>query len=298
MIYTLTLNPAVDYVAHVDELTVGSIIRSCKESVFFGGKGINVSTVLWEHNIRSVAMGFLAGFTGKAIEQGLTDKGIMSDFVYVDDGFTRINIKIRSGTETDINGQGPYIDKAAQDRLLEKLAKLQSGDTLVIAGSIPPSLPQNIYEKIMESLSGKGVRFVVDATRNLLVSSLKFRPFLIKPNADELGEIFSVSVRSANDAKEYAARLQEMGARNVLVSMGKDGAVLLDETGGKHYAEAFKGTVINTVGAGDSMVAGFIAGYEKTGDFAYALKLGSASGSATAFCEGLADIKSIEALLK
>lgn len=297
MIYTVTLNPALDYVMHVKEMKAGNILRSCGEAVFFGGKGINVSTILREHNVSSVAMGFVAGFTGGALENGLESKGIQTDFVHLENGLTRINVKIRADEETDINAGGPAISEAELNALYEKLEQLQAGDTLVLAGSIPPSLPENIYEKIMERLADKGVRFVVDATGQLLVSSLKYRPFLIKPNDDELGELFSVTIDSPEDALQYAVLLQEMGAKNVLVSMGGKGAVLLDETGKEHYMPALKGKVVNTVGAGDSMVAGFIAGFEQTGDFAYALKLGSASGSATAFSEGLADIQSIQKLL-
>ena len=297
MIYTLTLNPAIDYVAHVDELTIGSIGRSHDESVFFGGKGINVSTILHEHGIPSVAMGFIAGFTGIAIEEGLSKKGIKSDFVHLKNGFSRINIKIRSKTETDINGEGPHIEDCDLKRLFAKMEVMQDGDTLVLAGSIPSSLPQNMYEMIMSSQSGKDIRFVVDATGELLMKTLAYHPFLIKPNNDELGEIFLVKISSPNEAVKYAAKMQEKGARNVLVSMGSDGAVLLDENGQKHYMPAYPGKVVNTVGAGDSMVAGFIAGYEQTGDFAYALKLGSASGSATAFSEGLANMESIKIIL-
>ena len=297
MIYTLTLNPAIDYVVHVDEMKVGNILRSSNANIYFGGKGINVSAVLREHGVASVAMGFLAGFTGKAIEQGLAEKGIRSDFIYLDGGLTRINVKIRAHEETDINSPGPDIDEKALWLLFDRLSQLKDGDMLIFAGSIPPALPDNTYEKIMQGIGGKNIRFVVDATGELLVSSLKYRPFLIKPNAQELGEIFSQNITCSEDAFRYAAKLQESGARNVLVSMGADGAVLLDETGKRHYRKAYTGKVINTVGAGDSMVAGFIAGYEQTGDFSYALKLATASGSATAFSEGLADRKTIQALL-
>lgn len=297
MIYTLTLNPALDYVTFVDDFNVGNIMRSVGEKVFFGGKGINVSSVLLELGVSSVAMGFLAGFTGKAIEQGLNDKGVSSDFVYLKNGFSRINIKIRSGTETDINGQGPEISVEDFNLLLKKLEKLKLGDMLVLAGSIPPSLPQNTYEQIMKKLQDKDVRFVVDATGELLLSSLKYKPFLIKPNLEELEELFKSKISSKNDIEKYALRLQGMGAQNVLVSLGGDGAVLLDENQNTHYQKAFSGKVINTVGAGDSMVAGFIAGYFKEGDYSYALKLGSASGSATAFSEGLANKQTIKDLL-
>ncbi len=293
MIYTLTLNPAVDYVVFVDELTGGKILRSRRDMIFFGGKGINVSWILNELGIRSVAMGFLAGFTGKAIEEGLSGRGIKCDFVYPENGFTRINVKIRSDRETDINGTGPDITDTEQMLLLEKLDSLRDGDMLIMAGSIPPTLPDDVYENIMKRLCEKKIEFVVDAAGELMVNALKYRPFLIKPNMSELGEIFSLNLSSVSDAAEYSAKLQKMGARNVLVSMGADGALLLDEYGKQHFMPAFPGKVVNTVGSGDSMVAGFVAGYSKTADFDYALKLGSAAGSATAFCEGLADMKLI-----
>lgn len=298
MIYTLTLNPALDYVVYVDELKLGSINRSESERIFAGGKGINVSMILGELGVASVAMGFLAGFTGNAIEKMLTDKGIVCDFVYLERGMTRINIKLRSGCETDINTCGAEVSRDEVRLLTEKLDKLTSGDTLVLAGSIPPSLPDDIYEKIMARLDGRGIRFVVDAAGELLLKSLEYKPFLIKPNTDELGEIFGVEIKCDEDAAVYARKLRERGARNVLVSMGEDGALLLDEKGVLHRASAHKGNVINTVGAGDSMVAGFIAGYERSGDYDSALSLGSAAGSATAFSEGLADSDMIEEVMK
>lgn len=297
MIYTLTLNPAIDYVAHVEKLKVGSINRSHSESVFFGGKGINVSTVLHELGINSTAMGFVAGFTGKAIEEGLKNKGIETDFVHLENGFSRINIKLREENETDINGQGPEIEEKDIIKLLEKLDRVQDGDTVVLAGSIPSSLPNDTYERIMQKLKSKNVRFAVDATGELLLNTLKYRPFLIKPNNDELGEIYGVEIKTQPDALVYAEKIQSEGARNVLVTMGGKGAILLDENGNKYYVKAHEGKVVNTVGAGDSTVAGFLAGYEKTGNYEYALKLGSASGSATAFSEGLADIETIQAIL-
>lgn len=298
MIYTVTFNPAVDYLIYVPQLTAGSIIRSEKERIFFGGKGINVSLVLRELGIESTAMGFIAGFTGNAIEQAIRSEGIHTDFVRLKSGFTRINVKIRSGSETDINGQGPKITEDDVKALFEKLARLKSGDILVLAGSIPNTLPSDIYEKIMAQLSGKGIRFAVDATKDLLLNSLKYRPFLIKPNNEELGEIFGVNIDTPDDALKYAERLREKGAVNVLVSMGSKGAVLADENGERHYIPAVSGNAVNTVGAGDSMVAGFIAGYFQKSDYAYALKLGTASGGATAFSEGLAKKHEILGLLK
>ena len=288
MIYTVTFNPAIDYLVYVPELKVGSIIRSEKEKVFCGGKGINVSLVLRELGIKSTAMGFIAGFTGSAIEQAIGGDEISTDFVHLNDGLTRINVKIRSGYETDINGQGPAISENDIKLLFDKLKRLKQGDTLVLAGSIPNTLPSDIYEKIMELLSETGIRFVVDATKDLLLNSLKYLPFLIKPNNDELGEIFGVKIDTPEDAILYARKLRKMGAVNVLVSMGKNGAVLVDETGKEYYMPAIDGKVINTVGAGDSMVAGFLAGYAQESDYGYALKLGTAAGGATAFSEGLA----------
>ena len=288
MIYTVTFNPAIDYLVYVPELKVGSIIRSEKEKVFCGGKGINVSLVLRELGIKSTAMGFIAGFTGSAIEQAIGGNEISTDFVHLNNGLTRINFKIRSGNETDINGQGPAISENDIKLLFDKLKRLKQGDTLVLAGSIPNTLPSDIYEKIMELLSETGIRFVVDATKDLLLNSLKYLPFLIKPNNDELGEIFGVKIDTPEDAILYAGKLRKMGAVNVLVSMGKNGAVLVDENGKEYYMPAVDGKVINTVGAGDSMVAGFLAGYAQESDYGYALKLGTAAGGATAFSEGLA----------
>ncbi len=297
MIYTVTFNPAIDYLVYVPELTVGSIIRSEKEKTFCGGKGINVSLVLQELGIESTAMGFIAGFTGNAIEQTLSGGIIHTDFVHLKEGLTRINVKIRSEYETDINGQGPAISENDIKALLGKLEELKYGDTLVLAGSIPNTVPSDIYEKIMELLNGKGVRFVVDATKDLLLNSLKYRPFFIKPNSDELGEIFGVDIETPEDATGYAIKLREMGAANVLVSMGAKGAVLVNENDDTYYMPAISGKVVNTVGAGDSMVAGFLAGYTQKEDYAYALKLGTAAGGATAFGEGLATKDEIFRLL-
>ena len=288
MIYTVTFNPAIDYLVYVPELKVGSILRSEKESTFCGGKGINVSLILQELGIESTATGFIAGFTGSAIEQALDGGIIRTDFVRLKEGLTRINVKIRSEYETDINGQGPSVSENDIKALLVKLKGLKQDDTLVFAGSIPNTVPSDIYEKIMELLSGTGVRFVVDATKDLLLNSLKYGPFFIKPNNDELGEIFSVRIDTPEDAIRYAGKLREMGAVNVLVSMGGKGAVLVDENGKDYYMPAISGKVVNTVGAGDSMVAGFLAGYTQKADYGYALKLGTAAGGATAFCEGLA----------
>lgn len=297
MIYTVTFNPAIDYVVHVSELVKGNINRSKNENVFFGGKGINVSLMLNRLDVASTALGFVAGFTGDAIERGLTSDGIDTDFVHLSDGLTRINVKIRGREETDINAQGPNINGAALDRLFEKLDKLKNGDILVLAGSCPGTLPSDTYKKIMERLSDKGIRFVVDAEKDLLLGSLKFKPFLVKPNNDELGEIFNVKIDDRATAAVYARKLKEYGAENVLVSMGGKGAVLIDENGEERFRAALQGETVNTVGAGDSMVAGFIAGYRQTKDYDYALLLGTAAGSATAFSEGLGNKETINKLL-
>ena len=298
MIYTVTFNPAIDYVVHADDMQVGAVNRSRQEEVYFGGKGINVSVVLHELGLASKALGFVAGFTGEAIEQGLRADGIETDFIHLEKGFSRINVKIKSGEETELNGQGPEIPEDKLRQLFDQLEQVQDGDTIILAGSIPASLPADVYEQILRHLSGKQVRAVVDATRDLLVNVLKYKPFLIKPNNFELGEIFGVPLKDdVDEIVRYAGKLQEMGARNVLVSMGGDGAVLLDENGGVHACGVCKGAVKNSVGAGDSMVAGFVAGCE-TGDYDYALKLGTATGGATAFSEGLAKKELIAELLQ
>lgn len=297
MIYTVTFNPAVDYVMHIDELRAGATNRSAGEEIYFGGKGINVSAVLNELGIKSRALGFTAGFTGAAIEQGLRDMGIDSDFIRLEKGCSRINVKLKSGTETEINGQGPDIDSASVDRLLEKLDKLTAGDTVVLAGSVPKTLPADIYERILGMLDGRGVRAAVDASGKLLLNVLKYRPFLIKPNRDELAELFGVDITGIDDVERYAEKLKEMGAVNVLVSMAGDGALLVDADGVTHRCGVFRGTVRNSVGAGDSMVAGFLAGCE-SGDYEYALKLGTAAGGAAAFSDGLPERALIDELMK
>ena len=297
MVYTITFNPAVDYVVHADEMTVGGVNRAKNENIYFGGKGINVSMVLNELGIKSRALGFTAGFTGEAIEKGVSEKGIETDFVHLENGFSRINVKIKSSDETELNGQGPNIDDKSLSELFSKLDKLTEGDILVLAGSIPASMPSDIYEKILERLSGKNIKAVVDATKDLLMNVLKYKPFLIKPNNHELGEMFGVTLKTTDEIAEYAKKLKDMGAQNVLVSMAGDGALLLDENGKTHICGVCRGTVKNSVGAGDSMVAGFIAGSEH-GDYEYALKLGTAAGGATAFSDGLAEKEEIFRLLE
>lgn len=297
MVCTVTFNPAIDYVVHTEEMKLGATNRSEREEMYFGGKGINVSIVLRELGIDSKALGFTAGFTGEAIEKGLADVGIDTDFVRLETGNSRINVKIKASEETELNGQGPDIDDKAISVLFEKLDRLSDGDTLVLAGSIPSSLPSDIYERILERLSGRNIRAVVDATKDLLLNVLKYKPFLIKPNNHELGEMFGVTLNSDEEIETYARKLQEMGAVNVLISMAGDGAMLIDEYGKMHRCGVCKGVVKNSVGAGDSMVAGFIAGVIK-GDYEYALKLGTAAGGATAFSDGLATKEEITELVK
>ena len=297
MIYTVTFNPALDYVVRMDELALGQVNRTVSEDVQLGGKGINVSWVLRELGHENVALGFVAGFTGKAIEYGLAAKGVATDFIHLPAGLTRINVKLKAGEETEINGKGPDISAEALEELLHKLDALGEGDVLVLAGSIPASMPSDVYESILARLEGKKVLCAVDATRDLLVNVLKYRPFVIKPNNHELGEIFGRTLTTDEEIRECAAKLQEQGARNVLVSMAGDGAMLLDENGVCHRLAAHKGKVKNSVGAGDSMVAGFLAGYLDSGDYEQALRVGSAAGSATAFSDVLATRPEIEALL-
>lgn len=287
MVYTVTFNPAIDYVVHTEDVILGATNRSKKEEIYFGGKGINVSVVLRELGMESKALGFIAGFTGEAIEKGLAGMGIDTDFVRLAAGNSRINIKIKSREETELNGQGPDIDNEAITALFEKLDRLTDGDSLILAGSIPASLPSDIYERILERLSGKKIRTAVDATKDLLLNVLKYKPFLIKPNNHELGEMFGVELKTDEEIEKYARQLQDMGAVNVLISMAGDGAMLIDEFGKTHRCGVCRGTVKNSVGAGDSMVAGFMAG-ARDGDYEYALKLGTAAGGATAFSAGLA----------
>lgn len=300
MIYTVTFNPAVDYVISADNIRAGCVNRLASEEIFFGGKGINVSLILHELGVRSVALGFVSGFTGNAIEQGLKDSGIETDFVHLKKGFSRINVKIRTEKETELNGSGPEIDQAAVSELFDKLQKLKNDDILVLAGSIPKSMPSDIYEKILAFLSGKGVKYVLDASGDLLLKALKYKPFLIKPNDIELGEMFGEILDTREKIIGCAEKLKEMGAENVLVSMAEKGALLLDERGEVHQCGVCSGTAKNSVGAGDSMVAGFIAGFfgDDKCDYEYALRLGTAAGGATAFSEGLAKKDTIYSLLE
>lgn len=297
MIYTVTFNPAIDYVVKMGTFTTGIVNRTVNEEVYFGGKGINVSIVLKTLGIESKALGFVAGFTGNEIEEGVKKQGIQTDFIKLKEGMSRINVKIKADNETEINSQGPSISVEAIKELFEKLDLLEKGDTLVLAGSIPSTLPDDIYETIMKRLYEKEIRFVVDATKDLLMNVLRYKPFLIKPNNHELGEIFGVELTSNDEIIHYAKELQKKGARNVLISMAGDGAILVDEEGNVHSIGVPKGKVVNSVGAGDSMVAGFLAGYLKTNDYKEALRLGTATGSATAFSPGLGNKELIENLL-
>ena len=299
MIYTVTFNPSIDYIVRLENFTSGEINRVNYEQILPGGKGINVSIVLKNLGHASTALGFLAGFTGVAMQQMLHAFGVTDDFVRLDEGFSRINVKIKAESETEINGQGPVITEAAQRTLFEKLDRLQSGDTLVLAGSIPNTLPDDIYERIMEYLDGRGIRIVVDATKSLLRRVLKYRPFLIKPNNHELGEMFGVELKTDDDIILHAKKLQEEGATNVLISMAGDGAILLTAEGVFYRSAAPKGTLVNSVGAGDSMVAGFLAGFmESDGSYERAFYMGVATGSASAFSPNLATREEALALLK
>ena len=287
MIYTVTFNPALDYVVRVQDFTPGAVNRTCSEHIFYGGKGINVSAVLATLGFESTALGFIAGFTGDEIERGVKTLGFQSDFIRVKEGMSRINVKLKSNEESEINGMGPRITAEDVKGLFDKLEQLKEGDVLVLSGSIPASMDDRIYETIMAKLSGRGIRVVVDAEKGLLLNVLKYHPFLIKPNNHELGQMFGRVLKTEEEIAEHARRLQDMGAGNVLISMAGDGALLVAETGELYRLCVARGTVKNSVGAGDSMVAGFLAGFLQNGDYEHALKLGTAAGGATAFSDGL-----------
>ena len=299
MIYTVTFNPSLDYILRLDALEKGEINRVTYENILPGGKGLNVSMVLKNLGHESRALGFVAGFTGEAVKKQFESFGCTADFVHLAEGFSRINVKIKAKEETEINGQGPLIPKAAQNALFQKLETLKDGDTLVLAGSIPNTLPDDIYERIMERLAHRGIRIVVDATKGLLRKVLKYGPWLIKPNNHELGEMFDTELKTEKDILAHAKKLQEMGAKNVLISMAGDGALFLTEKGESFRSPAPEGTLVNSVGAGDSMVAGFLAGFaESGGSWESAFFMGVATGSASAFSENLATRPEVEALLK
>ena len=294
MIYTVTFNPSLDYIVSIKDFELGKTNRTVTEQMLAGGKGINVSTVLKNLGINNVALGFVAGFTGREIERMAKESGIICNFITLEQGCSRINVKMKDFDGTEVNGMGPVIDEDAVEQLRKQLRRLTQGDTLVLAGSIPSCMSDSIYRDIMSELKDKGIHFVVDATKDLLMNVLEFHPFLIKPNNHELGEIFGVELTTRESVVPYAKKLQEMGARNVLVSMAGQGAVLLDENENVYMLPAPKGTLVNAVGAGDSMVAGFIAGWEQTKDSYHAFKMGVSAGSASAFSEILATKEDVE----
>lgn len=298
MIYTVTFNPSLDYIIQVDHFRSGIINKTTYENILPGGKGINVSIVLSNLGHESTALGFTAGFTGNEIKRRMTNYGCKTDFIEVKSGLSRINVKMKSDEETEINGAGPEISQANLDELFAKLSLLNDKDILVISGSTPACLPDDIYQQILKFLQNTGCRIVVDASGSLLTKVLEYHPFLIKPNNLELGEIFHVTLNTREDVVPYAKKLQERGAKNVLISMAGEGAVLVDENGQVYKCEAPKGTVVNSVGAGDSMVAGFISGYLESGhNYQYAFIKGVASGSASAFSPNLCTKEQVEALL-
>lgn len=297
MIFTVTFNPSLDYIVRVDEMRLGTINRTNYEQLLPGGKGINVSIVLGNLGHPSRALGFSAGVTGVALEKLLADSGVDADLVHVKAGFTRINAKVKAVEETELNGQGPRIAPEDVDALFSKLDVLGQDDTLVISGSVPNTLPSDMYEQVMERLTGRGVRIVVDAERDLLTRVLPYRPFLVKPNNHELGDIFGVTLKTRDEVVPYALRMQEMGAQNVLVSMAGEGGVLVAADGQVYQSPAAKGTVVNSVGAGDSCVAGFLAGLMETGSYQTAFQMGLAAGSASAFSDHLATRPEVEDLM-
>lgn len=298
MIYTVTFNPSLDYIVSVEDFKLGMTNRTNSEQMLPGGKGINVSTVLGNLGIENTALGFIAGFTGEEIARRVEAMGVKSDFITIDKGISRINLKLRSIDGTEINGCGPKISGEAAERLMKKLEVLGEGDILVLAGSIPGSMPDDTYRRIMERLEGKGIMIVVDATKDLLVNVLEYHPFLVKPNNHELGEIFHVELRDRASVVPYARKLQEMGALNVLVSMAGEGAVLAAQDGSIYEAPAPKGRLVNGVGAGDSMVAGFVAGWMEKKEYRHAFNMGISAGSASAFSEFLATREEVEAVYR
>lgn len=296
MIYTVTFNPAVDYVVYTNNIAEGLTNRTNKEEYYFGGKGINISKVLNSLGVESTALGFIGGFTGNAIEKSLQGENIKTNFISVKNGISRINIKIKNHTETELNGNGPDISLDELNLLFKILKSLSKEDIVILAGSVPKSVDNDVYERIALTLSEKDIPFVVDASGKLLLNTLKHKPFLIKPNKQELCDIFNVKNISKEDVLIYGDKLQKMGAKNVLISLGKDGAYLFDQFKNIHYSHNLEGDVINTVGSGDSMIAGFIAGYIHKQDYEFALKLGTICGNATAMKKDLADYDKIKEL--
>lgn len=298
MIYTITFNPALDYIVKVDDFKLGNVNRTSEEEIYPGGKGINVSMVLKNLGVKSKALGYIAGFTGEEIERRVKLYGCNTDFIKLENGISRINIKLKSNEESEINGQGPKILEKNLLELYSKLENINKGDILVLAGSIPTNLPENIYEIILEKLMGREIKFIVDATGDLLLNVLKYKPFLIKPNHKEIEEVFKVEIKSEEELIEYGLKLRELGAKNVLISRASKGAIFIDEDNNVIKLSAPKGKLINSVGAGDSMVAGFIAGYLKEENLLDAFKMGIATGSASAFSKGLATKNKIEELFE
>lgn len=298
MIYTVTLNPSLDYIAECKDFTLGATNRTSSEIIYPGGKGINVSIVLSNLGDRTTALGFLAGFTGEHIDSLIKDMGISSRMIRLDEGMSRINLKLKSKEETELNGMGPNINIIDIARLYQKLESITEDDILVLAGSIPPSVSEGLYSDIMERLKEKKIKIVVDATKDLLMNVLDKKPFLIKPNIHELGELFNVKLDSADEALPYALKLKEMGAVNVIISMGKDGAMMVDEYGNSYTMNSPEGKLVNSVGAGDSLVAGFLHKYLETGNYEEAFRYGVCTGSASAFSSALATKEEVEKLYR
>ncbi len=299
MIYTVTLNPALDYVMNAESIDTEDVNRTVSEEIYYGGKGINVSTVLTRLGYPSTSLGFIAGFTGNELERMMKVDGLLCDFTKLDEGRTRINVKVKCGKELDINAQGPNIPSDKMDELIKKLDALKSGDYLVLAGSAPKTVPSDIYAEMLRILDGRGVRTIVDTTGEQLLKTLEFGPFLVKPNHHELGELFGKQLKDTDEIIEYAKKLKELGPKNVIVSRGGDGSILVDENDNVHVMAPVPGKLVNSVGCGDSMVAGFIAGLsEKEGDYEYALKMATACGSATAFSMELATQQEVIEILK
>ena len=298
MIYTITFNPALDYILQVDNFEIGKINRTKNEKILSGGKGLNVSIVLRNLGIKSTALGFIAGFTGDELKRDIEKRGIETDFIKVSNGITRINVKISSKIETALNGNGPIVTEKDIEILLDKIKEIKEEDIVILAGNIPKCINNNIYEIICKTLEKNKVTFIVDATKELLVNVLKYKPFLIKPNKEELEETFNTKIETKEEIVFYAKKLQLIGAKNVLISLGGDGAIFVTADGEVYFSEAPKGKVVNTVGAGDSMVAGFVAGYLKNGDLKKAFKMGIATGSASAFSDNLATAEEVANLLK